>query len=85
MFFALALAAAAVLSGVRFYQGPTWSDRVLIFDLLTSIMIAFTILYSISENHKESISLVVVLAILSFVSSMALILFLERSKKRRKQ
>lgn len=84
MLVVVVLGLSAILAGVRFFQGPTWPDRVLIFDLLTSIMIAATILYAISVHDKESVSVVLVLALLSFVSSISLIFYLEHSGRRGK-
>ncbi|KYG65940.1 hypothetical protein AZI86_02390 [Bdellovibrio bacteriovorus] len=67
-----------LLAGIRFYLGPTFGDRVLVFDLLTSVMIGGTVLYAIYFDRKEIVSLVLVLAILSFVGTAALAYYLEQ-------
>lgn len=78
--FALLLV-VTLLTGIRFYLGPTFGDRVLVFDLLTSVMIGGTVLYAIYFDQKEIISLVLVLSILSFVGTAALAYYLEQRKE----
>lgn len=85
MSFVLGLLIAAVaLSSIRFVKGPTAVDRVLVFDFLTSISIAVTVLYAIWSDSEESLSWVAILAILAFVSSMALAAYLEFQQRRKK-
>lgn len=78
--FALLLV-VTLLAGIRFYLGPTFGDRVLVFDLLTSVMIGGTVLYAISHDKKEIVSLVLVLSILSFVGTSVLAYYLEQRKE----
>lgn len=79
MFLCIAiLLISTVLAGIRFYLGPTLADRVLVFDLLTSLLIGATVLYAIAQDRQEITSLVLVLAILSFVGTSFLAFFLEQ-------
>lgn len=75
---------AVLLSSVRFIKGPTAVDRVLVFDFLTSISIAVTVLYAIWTDSEDSLSWITILAILAFVSSMALAAYLEFQQRRGK-
>lgn len=75
---------AVILASIRFIKGPTAIDRVLIFDFLTSTSIAVTVLYAIWTDSEASLSWVTILAILAFVSSMALAAYMEWEQKRRK-
>lgn len=73
---------STVLAGIRFYLGPTSADRVLIFDLLTSLLIGGTVLFAIVQDRREVTSLILVLSILSFVGTSFLAFFLEQKTGR---
>lgn len=78
MIFALIFSAG--LAMYRCYRGPDWMDRAMTFDLLNNISIAFAVLYAVISNSKEAVSLVLVLAPLSFLSNTFIVFLLERKK-----
>ncbi|WP_413560843.1 monovalent cation/H+ antiporter complex subunit F [Bdellovibrio sp. HCB209] len=79
----LFLIVAVVCAAIRFIRGPSQTDRVVMFDLLTAILIAAAVLIAIFLNDIHVMSLAIVLSILSFVGTSVLAFYLE--KNRRKQ
>lgn len=74
------LGLSALLAMIRCWRGPDWTDRILTFDLLNNILIASAVLYGISRNDSQVVTLVLILAPLSFISSAVVIFYLERNK-----
>lgn len=75
------LCVGAVLAMLRCWLGPEWTDRVLTFDLLNNILIAATALYGVVMDNAEVVSLVLLLAPLSFLSNVFFVFLLERKKE----
>lgn len=74
------LIVALILGTRRLLLGPTQADRAVVFDLLTAILIAATVLIAIVVNDHKVMSLVIVLAVLSFVGTSLFAYFIEKIK-----
>lgn len=73
------LGVSALLAIIRCWRGPDWTDRILTFDLMNNILIASAVLYGISTDDAQIVTLVFILAPLSFISSAVVIFYLERN------
>lgn len=77
------ITALVVSSGLAMYRcikGPDWMDRVMTFDLVNNISIASAVIYAVFSNSEEAVSLILVLAPLSFLSNTFFVFLLERKK-----
>ncbi len=79
LFFLLII--SVCLSTLRFFKGPEWPDRIMVFDIFTNVLIASVILFAIRTNNKDSLGFALVSAMLAFVSTVALVFVLEKTKK----
>ncbi|AHZ84816.1 monovalent cation/H+ antiporter complex subunit F [Bdellovibrio bacteriovorus] len=75
-----ALIMSAGLAMYRCIKGPDWMDRVMTFDLLNNIAIASAVLFAVFSNSEDAVSLILVLAPLSFLSNTFFVFLLERKK-----
>lgn len=75
------LALASVFSMLRCLWGPDWTDRIMTFDLLNNILVAAAALYAIYNNNADVVTLVLVLAPMSFISNAIMAFYLERRKE----
>lgn len=73
---------SVICAAIRFVRGPSQTDRVIVFDLLTAILIAAAILIAIELNDIHIMSLVIVLSILSFVGTSVLAFYLEKNRRK---
>ncbi|KYG62337.1 hypothetical protein AZI87_17595 [Bdellovibrio bacteriovorus] len=71
---------ALVLGTRRLLLGPTQADRAVVFDLLTAVLIAATVLIAIVVNDHKVMSLVIVLAVLSFVGTSLFAFYIEKTR-----
>jgi len=67
---------------IRLFIGPTIEDRVVAFDLLTAIAIAFLSIYSLYTSAKNILDVGIILALLSFLGTVAFAYYLERRTRR---
>lgn len=75
------LCVSAGAAMLRCWLGPEWTDRVLTLDLLNNILIAATALYGVVMDDASVVSLVLLLAPLSFLSNVFFVFLLERKKE----
>ena len=75
------LVLAAFCAILRFIKGPDWADRIMIFDLLTNILIAAAVIYAIETREYGVLSFALLLALLSFIGTIAMVWFLEKDRK----
>ncbi|MCM8570944.1 cation:proton antiporter [Gramella jeungdoensis] len=76
------LVIAAVLIFWRFIKGPSIADKVIALDLLITTGIGIIAVYSIIYNHSTLMDTALILALIAFLSTVALSYYLE--KRRRK-
>lgn len=63
---------------IRFLRGPSIEDRVVAFDLLTAIGIAFIAVYSILSDSPKVLDVGIILALLAFLGTVAFAYYLEK-------
>lgn len=71
------LVAAVVMCVVRLIQGPNIPDRVIAIDLMATLAIGVTAAYAIATNQTVLLDVATVLALISFLSSIAFAYYLE--------
>lgn len=77
------LLALSVLVGLyRLVKGPTIVDRIIAFDLVVLTVVAFTALLSIEEGTPHFVELVLVVSLLGFFGTVALVLSMESIGKK---
>lgn len=83
IYFALPVITLAILIVfIRLAKGPTIEDRIIAFDLLTSIGISFFAVYAIITESVNVLDVGIVLALLAFLSTVAFAYYLERSSRK---
>lgn len=63
---------------VRMIKGPDLSDRVVAIDLLTNILIAFVILFSLYKHEAVYVDFVIVVGLVMFLSISMYARYLEK-------
>jgi multicomponent Na+:H+ antiporter subunit F len=76
------LALGMLLAFVRLVRGPTLPDRVVALDLITAIGVAVAGLYATVHGQPIFLDLAVVLALISFVGTVAFARYLEERARR---
>lgn len=71
-----------VLGFFRLTRGPTMNDRVVALDMMTITIMAFCGLYVIFTGETAFIDIAVVLALVGFLTTLALARFSERRRTR---
>jgi multicomponent Na+:H+ antiporter subunit F len=72
------LSAALVLAFVRLAQGPTLPDRVVALDLIATLSVGIISVYSIETGQRVLMEAAIVLALISFLGTVAFARYLER-------
>lgn len=79
----LGLVALAIALGFfRLWKGPTLADRVVALDMMTSAIIGFCGLFTVRAQVEGYLDIAVALALVSFVSVVALARYAERLARR---
>lgn len=66
------------LAVIRIALGPTFADRVVALDMMTVSIIAFCGLFAILNRDATFLDIVIVLALIGFLATVALARFAER-------
>ncbi|TDC80396.1 cation:proton antiporter [Micromonospora sp. KC606] len=74
------LSVAALLALIRMYRGPSLLDRVIAADLLLATMIGAVGAEAAVNRHATSLPVLVVVSLLGFVGSVALVRFAVREE-----
>lgn len=72
------LVSAMVLAFIRLLRGPSLPDRVVSLDLNTSLVVGFISAYAIGTNQPVFLDIAIVLVLISFLSTVAFGLYIER-------
>lgn len=76
---AAAIAGAAFLLALyRFLKGPSATDRVVAFDVLTIVAITAIVIVALAEGRGIYLDVAVIYALLSFLGVIAVARYLER-------
>lgn len=73
------LSLAVVLAFVRLVRGPSLPDRVIALDLIGTLVMGIVAVYAIARNQPVLLDVAIVLALLSFLGTVAFARYLERS------
>ncbi|RZU74091.1 MULTISPECIES: monovalent cation/H+ antiporter complex subunit F [Micromonospora] len=74
------LSVTALLALARIYRGPSLLDRVVAADLLLSIMLGAVGAEAAVNRHATTLPVLVVLSLLGFVGSVAMVRFAVREE-----
>lgn len=69
-----------VLTLVRLVRGPSVPDRVVALDLLATISIGVVAVYGMATDQPAFVDVAIVLALLSFLGTVAFARYVERSR-----
>lgn len=72
------LSVAFLLAFIRLAIGPSLPDRVMALDVMAAIGVTMTTLYSVTRNLPVFLDVAIVLALVSFVGTVALARYLEK-------
>ena len=75
------LAASVILVLYRFIKGPTLPDRVTAVDLITTIVIAIIVVFSILWDSPNFFDVAMILALISFLGSISYAFFITKRNK----
>ena len=75
------LAASAILVLYRFVKGPTLPDRVTAIDLITTIVIAIIVVFSILWKSPNFFDVAMVLSLISFLGSISYAFYITKRNK----
>jgi multicomponent Na+:H+ antiporter subunit F len=67
---------------VRLIKGPSLPDRIVAFDLMTVLIVAFCGLFAISTDSAAFLDVAIVLALVGFLATVALARYVERREAR---
>lgn len=73
------LSIASVLAFIRLVRGPSLPDRVVALDLLITIGVAFIAVYAIAMGQPVFLDVATVLALTSFLGTIAFAYYVERT------
>lgn len=79
----IALVVIAIASGltlVRLYRGPTFADRVIVFDLISAAVIALFAALSLRLERSYLLDAAIMVSLLSFLGTVGFASYLERSE-----
>lgn len=76
------LVISAVLIFWRFIKGPSIADKIIALDLLITTGIGVIAVYSIIYNHSTLMDTALILALIAFLSTVALSYYLEKRRKK---
>lgn len=72
---------ALIFALIRLLKGPTVYDRITALDLIASIAIGFIMIYSIVVKRELYFDLAIVIALISFLGTLAVSTFLKHKNK----
>ncbi|MGX1023346.1 cation:proton antiporter [Flavobacterium sp. CS20] len=75
------LSVSIVLVFIRFLKGPSIVDRIIALDLTVTIGIGIISVYSIINNQPNFLDIALILALISFLSTVAFTYYLEKRDK----
>ncbi|MBN2470797.1 MAG: cation:proton antiporter [Anaerolineae bacterium] len=76
------LIGSIVLTFIRLVRGPKLPDRVVALDFLSMIGISITAVYAIASGQPLFLDVALVLALISFLGTVALAFYIERRNAR---
>lgn len=74
------LGLALLLALIRLVRGPSVPDRVVALDLMASVAISMIAVYGMLTGQSAFLDVAIVLALLSFLGTVAFARYVERSR-----
>jgi multicomponent Na+:H+ antiporter subunit F len=75
------LAVSLCLAGYRLYKGPDLTDRVTALDLMTGILMSFSLVVAVESGREAFVDVGLAVAVIGFLGTAALARLLERTGK----
>ena len=72
------LSLAVILTFVRLVRGPSLPDRVVAFNLLTTIALAIITVYAIVKDQQVFLDVAILVALITFLGTIAFARYLEK-------
>jgi multicomponent Na+:H+ antiporter subunit F len=72
------LSGGLVLAFTRLARGPYLPDRVVALDLISILAMGFIVVYAVRFNQPAFLDVAIILAIISFLGTVAFAYYLER-------
>jgi multicomponent Na+:H+ antiporter subunit F len=69
---------AFLLAFIRFLKGPSLADRVVAFDIMTTIGIGFIAVYAIASGQSIFLDVASVVALVAFLATIAFAYYMRR-------
>lgn len=76
------LCLSVVLVFIRFFRGPTISDRVVAVDLMVTIGIGIIAVYSILSHQPTFLDIALILALIGFLATVAYSFYIQKRKRK---
>lgn len=77
------LSLSILLVFIRFFKGPSISDRVVAVDLLVTIGIGIIAIYSILTHQPTFLDIALILALIGFLATVAYSFYIQKRKNRK--
>lgn len=77
----LAMGMAMALSFIRLVRGPSLPDRVVALDLIAVTSAGFITVYAIETNQQVFIDVAIVMALITFLGTVAFAQYVERRSR----
>jgi multicomponent Na+:H+ antiporter subunit F len=72
---------ALLLAFFRLAKGPSVNDRIASLDLIASIVAGFILIYAVLVNETLFIDIVIIIALVSFIGTVAISTYLKQKNK----
>ncbi len=72
------LSAGLIFAFIRLVRGPHMPDRVIALDLMTILAMGFIVAYAVRFDQPAFLDVAIILAIISFLGTVAFAYYLER-------
>lgn len=76
------LSLSILLVFLRFFKGPSISDRVIAVDLLVTIGIGIIAIYSILTHQPTFLDIALILALIGFLATVAYSYYIQKRKNK---
>lgn len=77
------LSLSILLVFIRFFKGPSISDRVVAVDLLVTIGIGIIAVYSILTHQPTFLDIALILALIGFLATVAYSFYIQKRKNKK--
>jgi multicomponent Na+:H+ antiporter subunit F len=77
---ALFLIGALVAAAWRLVTGPSLADRVVALDLITMLLVAFLVVFTLASGMRAYIYAAIALALIGFLATVAFARYIERTE-----